>query len=135
MTTDDFTQLLKEFNSYQAYLEFFKNTLDEKCWRGTEQKDTISAYQNYLELYPSGLSHRQAEERIAFRPLIEWADKNNIATDKLPREITRLQNLTYLYLGKSQLTTLPESISKLTTLTELYLGGINSPCYLNRLVS
>ena len=55
----------------------------------------------------------------------EWLETLNLSWNKLtsvPKAISRLTNLSALYLGVNQLRSLPETISCLTNLSELDLG-------------
>ncbi len=54
--------------------------------------------------------------------IIQWAIKNNISEELLPRNEEELSNLTILDLYRLGLTELPQSIGKLSQLKELNLN-------------
>ncbi len=68
------------------------------------------------------LEHWFSPSQGAFQH-IEWLDLSNNLLQTLPESITKLTNLSSLYLYSNQLSTLPESITKLTNLTSLNLSS------------
>jgi len=105
----------------------------------TTKKDSalvLKRAQNLLSITDKILAEKSTKELVDndwMKKLWEWADENNIPNyiwvkdmlseyyNGIPREISKLTNLTELCLFDNQLTELPKEIGNLTNLTNLYL--------------
>ena len=137
--------------SYIRYLEKYKDgqykdeaqkklkkiiekEVDIAEWTKAKTINKKEAYEQYLKKYPNGIYIKNAHLALKkinqtieknLKSLLEWADKNSISANELPRDIDALYHLKELNISNCQLTELPESISYLTNLIELDVGFNN----------
>ncbi len=139
--------LLKQDNlkAYEEYLKRFpdglyKNEAKEKIkklelkkektfWQRSCEQNTVFSYEEYLKVFPNGLFYEEAKKRIKqikdmeskLQEIIDWADKNSISKDAIPRDLYSLSQLKELNLQYYHLKELPASLVNLEHLTSLNL--------------
>ncbi|MEI7796051.1 MAG: hypothetical protein WCI06_05365 [Methylococcaceae bacterium] len=96
-----------------------QNSNDEEIESLKAEIEALKAEIEELKIQSVVQESANNESDEEFDKLIEWAEKNNISEDSIPRNKEKLVNLSRLYLGDNRLTMLPKSIGVLSNLTDL----------------